>query len=74
MSRTVANVLINLIIAPVKDDDGRVLFVAPTGTDITEKKRLADERERLLEAERWARSEADRTSRIKDEFLATLQP
>jgi PAS domain S-box-containing protein len=63
---------VDLIIAPVTDETGRVLFVAPTGIDITEKKRLADERERLLEAERWARSEADRTSRIKDEFLATL--
>jgi len=49
---------VDLIISPVTDDSGRVLFVAATGTDITERKR----------AEREAR-EADRR---KDEFLATL--
>ena len=35
-------------------------------------KRAADEREELLEAERAARSEAERVSIMKDEFLATL--
>jgi hypothetical protein len=64
--------MVELTIAPVIDDTGRVLFIAPTGIDITDKKRLADEREHLLEAERFARAEAERTSRIKDEFLATL--
>lgn len=35
-------------------------------------KRAADEREELLEAERTARSEAERLNVMKDEFLATL--
>ncbi|MDB5288781.1 MAG: two-component hybrid sensor and regulator [Phycisphaerales bacterium] len=35
-------------------------------------KQAAEERERLLEAERAARSEAERVSLMKDEFLATL--
>ena len=35
-------------------------------------KRAAEEREELLEAERAARSEAERISIMKDEFLATL--
>jgi CheY-like chemotaxis protein/nitrogen-specific signal transduction histidine kinase len=35
-------------------------------------KHAADEREELLEAERAARSEAERVSIMKDEFLATL--
>lgn len=35
-------------------------------------RRAADEREKLLEAERAARSEAERVSIMKDEFLATL--
>jgi PAS domain S-box-containing protein len=40
--------------------------------DITEQKRIEDEREKLLESERSARTEAERVSRMKDEFLATL--
>jgi signal transduction histidine kinase/CheY-like chemotaxis protein len=40
--------------------------------DITEKKRLEQERERLLIAERHARAQAEEASRLKDEFLATL--
>ena len=63
---------VDLTIAPVLGDDGRVLFIAPTGIDITDKKRMADERESLLEAERAARGEAERAGRMKDEFLATL--
>jgi PAS domain S-box-containing protein len=34
--------------------------------------RAAEEREALLESERLARAEAERTSQMKDEFLATL--
>ena len=40
--------------------------------DISDRKRAEEQRERLLESERLARSEAERVSRIKDEFLATL--
>jgi signal transduction histidine kinase/ActR/RegA family two-component response regulator len=47
--------------------------------DITENRRLyevaqkaAAERQQLLESERFARSEAERASSVKDEFLATL--
>lgn len=40
--------------------------------DITEKKRLADERDRLLSAERTARAEAETANLAKDRFLAAL--
>lgn len=40
--------------------------------DITEQKRYNVEREQLLESERAARGEAERASRLKDEFLAIL--
>ncbi|MCU0568837.1 MAG: response regulator [Oculatellaceae cyanobacterium Prado106] len=40
--------------------------------DLTERKKQEQERERLLERERAARSEAEAANRIKDEFLATL--
>jgi PAS domain S-box-containing protein len=50
--------MVDLILAPVKDESGRVLFVAATGTDITERRRMEDS----LRA-------ADRK---KDEFIALL--
>src|SRR5215207_5340469 len=33
---------VDLIIAPVKDETGQILFLATTGTDITERKRMED--------------------------------
>ena len=41
-------------------------------TDITERLRLQAERESLFSLERVARAEAERISKVKDEFLATL--
>lgn len=40
--------------------------------DVTDRKQLEEERQDLLASERIARSEAERASRMKDEFLATL--
>ncbi|MBW4677631.1 MAG: response regulator [Desmonostoc geniculatum HA4340-LM1] len=40
--------------------------------DITERKAAESERDRLLQLEQAARSEAERANRIKDEFLAVL--
>ena len=40
--------------------------------DVTAEREAAQERERLLKSERQARDEAERQSRLKDEFLATL--
>jgi len=40
--------------------------------DITEHKRVEQERELLLESAKVAHAEADRANRIKDEFLATV--
>lgn len=34
---------VDLVILPIKDETGRVLFVAPTGTDITERKRAEEQ-------------------------------
>jgi hypothetical protein len=41
-------------------------------TDITQRKLIEAERERLLASERAARAEAERANRLKDDFLATL--
>src|SRR5438093_4037021 len=40
--------------------------------DITERKRIEDEREQVLLQEKRAREEAEAASRMKDEFLATI--
>jgi PAS domain S-box-containing protein len=56
------------------DDGGGRRAVRCLGTylDVTDQKESERERERLLAAERAARSEAERASQVKDEFLATL--
>jgi len=56
----------------VLDESGQLVGVAHFLRDVTEKHRIATEREQLLESERAARSDAERASRTKDEFLATL--
>ena len=43
-----------------------------TTQDITDRKRVEEERKQLLDIERAARVEAERTSRMKDDFLATV--
>lgn len=57
---------------PFRGDDGRILLWFGTNTDVTEERRRAEERLHLLESEQAARREAERLSRMKDEFLATL--
>ena len=57
---------------PFRSDDGTIQLWFGTNTDVTEDRQRAEERLRLQENEQSARREAERTSRIKDEFLATL--
>ena len=57
---------------PVKDELGRVGEVVLIERDITDEVIAERQREQLLQAERFARGEAERASRLKDEFLATL--
>jgi PAS domain S-box-containing protein len=56
---------VSLTVSPVRDALGRIVGASKIARDI-------GERERLLESERAARSEAERLSHMKDEFLATL--
>ena len=39
---------VDLVILPIKDDAGRILFLALTGTDITDRKRAEAEREKFV--------------------------
>lgn len=57
---------------PFCDAEGRPVRFDGLTIDVTGAKQADVDREELLASERAARTEAERTSRIKDEFLATL--
>ena len=50
------------------DDGGLSVYFR----DVSQQRLAEDQREKLLQSERMARSEAERAGRVKDEFLATL--
>ena len=56
----------------LESDAGTVAGYIGSGVDVTDFRRAEREKEELLGAERAARSEAERLSHLKDEFLATL--
>ena len=64
--------MVELAILPIKDDTGRILFLAPTGTDITDRRRAEAERRRLEDNLRALAADLSLADRRKDEFLATL--
>ena len=68
-----------LTISPLRDQTGEIVGASKILRDVTERKRierelqeLLAERNQLLASERAARSEAERLSASKDEFLALL--
>lgn len=65
-------VFIDFVYQPIQELDGQISGIFVHGVDITEEKEGQREREQLLLSEQAARAEAERTSRMKDEFLATL--
>ncbi|HEY4341468.1 MAG TPA: PAS domain S-box protein [Steroidobacteraceae bacterium] len=68
----------NVTITALRDDTGLLLGYAKLTRDMTESKRIEAieavnlQREEMLDAERSARMAAQRATRVKDEFLATL--
>jgi signal transduction histidine kinase/CheY-like chemotaxis protein len=63
---------LSLSISPIKDLTGKIIGASKIARDITDQIKYEEERESLLNSERAARSEAERASQLKDEFLATL--
>ncbi len=68
----------NVTITALRDDDGRLIGFAKLTRDRSDTHRVqaielaSQQREELLDAERNARMAAQRATRLKDEFLATL--
>ncbi len=67
-----SRVHISLTVSPILDSTGKVVGAAKIAHDITKLHALMADRELLLVSERSARADAERMSRLKDEFLATL--
>ncbi len=63
---------ISLTVSPVRDDSGRIVGASKIARDVTERRRLEDERDRSLVAERRARQEAEASNRTKDQLLAIV--
>jgi len=57
--------------APIRNEQGEVVGAVLVFRDISERKRLELERERLLATAQAAQKEAEQANRLKDEFLAT---
>src|SRR6185437_13819527 len=57
---------------PIRNESQIIARWFGSCTDIHEQKRLQEQNEYLLRSEREARADAERSSRMKDEFLATL--
>ena len=57
--------------APIRNEQGEVLGAVLVFRDISERKRMELERERLLATAQAAQKEAEQANRLKDEFLAT---
>jgi PAS domain S-box-containing protein len=57
---------------PIKNGKEQVLGVNVVIIEITQRKKIEEERERLLRQEKAARAEAEAANRMKDEFLATI--
>ena len=57
--------------SPIRSEQGEVLGAVLVFRDISERKRMESERERLLATAQAAQKEAEQANRLKDEFLAT---
>jgi two-component system CheB/CheR fusion protein len=58
--------------SPILNDRGDLIGIVGVSVDNTDRRRLEEERENILNREREARAESEAANRLKDEFLATL--
>jgi PAS domain S-box-containing protein len=63
---------LSITVSPLRDGTGRVVGASKIARDISDRRRLEEERASLLASERAARQHAEALSRAKDELLATV--
>nr|WP_316682196.1 ATP-binding protein [Ralstonia sp. LMG 18101] len=70
--RHTQRVVYDVVVMPLRDDTGEIIGLTNAVIDISERRQAETRRAQLLEAESRARAEAERASRLKDDFLATV--
>lgn len=70
--RHTQRVVYDVVVMPLRDDTGEIIGLTNAVIDISERRQAEARRALLLEAESRAREEAERASRLKDDFLATV--
>ena len=63
---------VSVTISPIRTDTGELIGASAVARNITDRKRIEEERARLLARERAALAEAERAHRVKDQFLAMV--
>lgn len=63
---------VSITVSPVRDGFGGIVGASKIARDITERRRIEQEREELLAREQRARADAEAANRAKDDFLITL--
>lgn len=63
---------ISLTVSPVRNAAGQIVGASKIARDITERKRIERERAELMAREQILRTEAESSTRAKDQFLAVL--
>ncbi|MGQ0763854.1 MAG: PAS domain S-box protein [Acidobacteriota bacterium] len=63
---------VSLSSSPISDTGGRIVGASSIARDISERKRIEAELQRLMNKEREARQEAEIANRVKDEFIAMI--
>jgi PAS domain S-box-containing protein len=63
---------VSITVSPIRDAAGRVVGASKIARDVGDRRRIEEERTRLLAREQEARREAERLVQSKDELLATV--
>jgi PAS domain S-box-containing protein len=63
---------LSITVSPVRDPAGRIVGASKVGRDISERRRLEEQRAQLLASEQDARRRAESLNTAKDELLATV--
>jgi signal transduction histidine kinase len=63
---------LSITVSPIRDGTGRIIGASKIARDISERRRLEEQRAALLAREQEARQHAETLNRTKDELLATV--